>query len=41
MITAVRGKIDENHAKNKQFEIESIKSEFGLKDFFLDKLLIS
>jgi hypothetical protein len=39
MITAVKTKADENVKMIKQMEIENIKSEFGLEDFYLDKII--
>jgi Methyltransferase domain len=39
MITAVKGEYSEDNYLNKVLEIEKLKSKFGLKDFYLDKLL--
>lgn len=39
MITAVKGRPDENTKQIKQMEIENIKAEFGLPDFYLDTIL--
>ncbi len=39
MITAVKHAGDENIKLIKQMEIENIKSEFGLEDFYLDKII--
>ena len=39
MIAAVKSKPDENIKQIKLMEIENIKSEFGLKDFYLDTIL--
>ncbi len=39
MITAVKNEYDEQEHLNKIMEIEKLKSKFGLKDFYLDKIL--
>ena len=39
MITAVKSEFTEENYLNKVVEIEKMKYEFGLKDFYLDKLL--
>jgi len=39
MITAVKHELDPVVRKEKLAEIEQIKSEFGLKDFYLDKII--
>ena len=40
MITAVKGKDDNAKQAAKQDEIEQIKKEFSIEDFYLDKILI-
>ena len=39
MITAVKNEYDEQNHLDKIVEIEKLKSKFGLKDFYLDKIL--
>jgi hypothetical protein len=39
MITAVKDEYSEEKYFEKVVEIEKLKSEFGLKDFYLDKIL--